>query len=154
MPARLGPKTFPMERCAVLNRVHKLAGFVYGACRLRRDKRDDSYLEIDLLHLRPSRIWLRPIGDAPLPVRAGACPADSVRLRHAPRGLLALRTSEVENLPWADDKHRSKKDFGQFLASWPSASRGRTRPASSTPLGTPCIAPQGWPWTGIAPGPA
>ena len=33
-PARLGPKTFPMELRTVLNRVHRLAGFVYGDCRV------------------------------------------------------------------------------------------------------------------------
>ena len=60
MPARLGPKTFPMELRTVLNRVHKLVGFVYGDCRLRRDKPVDSYLEIDLLRLRPPGIRLQP----------------------------------------------------------------------------------------------
>jgi len=60
-PARPGPKTFTMELRTELNRVHKLAGFVYGACRLRRDKRGDSYLEIDLLLLRLPGIRLRPL---------------------------------------------------------------------------------------------
>ena len=82
---------FPMELRTVLNRVHKLADFVYGVCRLHRDKRGDSYLEIDLLLLPLSWIRLRPLGDAPLPVRAGAQPADPVGLRHASRGLPALR---------------------------------------------------------------
>ena len=92
--ARPGPKTFPIELRTASIRVHKLTGFVYGDCRLRRDKHGDSYLGIDLLRLRPSGIWLRPLGDVPLPVRAGVRPADSVSLRHASRGLPALRHAQ------------------------------------------------------------
>ena len=98
-PARPGPKTFTMELRTELNRVHKPAGFVYGGCRLRRDKRGDSYLEINLLLLRLSGIRLRPLGDAPLPVRGGAQPADHVGLRHASRGLPALRHAEGREPP-------------------------------------------------------
>ena len=90
-PARPGPKTIPMKLRTALNRVHQLVGFVYGACRLRCDKRGDSYLEIDVLRLRPPGTRLQPLGDAPLPVRTGAWPADSVSLRHASRGLPASR---------------------------------------------------------------
>ena len=117
-----------MELRTVLNRVHKLAGFICGDCRLRRAKRGDSHLEIDLLRLRPPGTRLRPLGDAPLSVRAGARPADPVRLCHAPRGLLALHTPKTEMLPWADCKQHSTRAFGRFLASWPSASRGRSGP--------------------------
>ena len=83
-----------MELRTPLNRVHKLVGFVYGDCRLRRDKRGVSYLDIDLLLLRPPGIRLQPLRDAPLPVRGGAQPADHVGLRHASRGLPALRHAE------------------------------------------------------------
>ena len=94
-----GPKTFPMELHTALNRVHKLAGFVYGDYRLRRDKRGDSYLEIDLLRLRPLGTRLQPLGDAPLPVRAGARPAHFIGLRHAPRGLPAVRHARGREPP-------------------------------------------------------
>ena len=67
-----------MEPRTLLNRVHKLAGFVFGDCRLRRDKRGDSYLQIDVLRLRLPATPLRSLGGAPLPVRAGARPADPV----------------------------------------------------------------------------
>ena len=97
-PARPGPKTIPMKLRTASLRVHKLTGFVYGDCRLRRDKHGDSYLGIDLLRLRPSGTWLRPLGDVPLPVRAGVRPADSVSLRHASRGLPALRHAQGREL--------------------------------------------------------
>ena len=50
-----------MEPRTILNRVHKLADFVCSDCCLRRDKRGDSYLEIDLLPLRPPGIRLQPL---------------------------------------------------------------------------------------------
>ena len=67
-----------MEPLTVLNHVHKPNGFVYGDCCLRRDKRGDSYLGINLLPLQPPGTRLQPLRDAPLSVRAGARPADPV----------------------------------------------------------------------------
>ena len=83
----------------VMKRVHKLTGFVFGDCRLRRDKRDGSYLEIDLPRLQPSGIRLRPLGDAPLPVCSGARPADPVGLRHASQSLPASRRARGREVP-------------------------------------------------------
>ena len=44
-----------MELRTLLNRVRRLAGLVYGACRLRRAKCGDSYLEIDVRPLANGR---------------------------------------------------------------------------------------------------
>lgn len=117
-----------MELRTVLNRVHKLAGFVYGDCRLLRDDDGDSYLEIDVrprANGRPTcsgcgrkgpgydRLTTRPFQFVPL---LGL----PTFLRYAMRRVNCRHCGavKVERVPWADGKQRSTKAFGWFLASW------------------------------------
>ena len=110
-----------MELRTVLNRVHKLAGFVYGACRLRRDKRGDSFLEIDVrprANGRPtcSGCGRRGPGYDHLSTRS----YQFVPLLGLPTFLVYAKRRvdcphcakvTVEQVPWADGKQRSTKAF-------------------------------------------
>ena len=117
-----------MELRTVLNRVHKLAGFVYGDCRLRRDKRGDSYLEIDVRPRANGRAVCSACGRrGPGYDRLETRRFQFVPVLGLPTFLVyAMRrvncprcgTPKVERVPWADGKQRSTQAFGWFLASW------------------------------------
>ena len=117
-----------MELRTVLNRVHRLAGLVYGACRLRRDKRGDSYLEIDVRPRANGRPVCSGCGRRGPGYDHLATPSyQFVPLLGLPAFLVyAKRRVDcprcvkviVEQVPWADRKQRPTKAFHWFLASW------------------------------------
>ena len=95
-----------MELKTILNRVYQLPGFVYGKIRLVRGRGGGragppggrgapaGQRPGAVLRLRPAGSGLRPPAAAPLPVRAGAGPANVLRERDAARALPALRQGE------------------------------------------------------------
>ncbi len=106
----------------VLNRVHKVKGFVYGQIRFNGDQ-----LEVEL---RP-RKGSRPIcsgcgrpgpGYDTLPRRRFAFVplwAIGVFLIYARRRVDCRRCGvKVERVPWADGKHRLTQAYAVFLARW------------------------------------
>ena len=121
-----------MELRTVLNRVHKLAGFVYGDCRLLRCENGDSYLEIDVRPRTGSRAVRSGCG-LPAP---GCDRLAARRFRFVPLlGLpgfpvYAMRRGDcprcakvkVERVPRADGKRRSTEAFARRL-SWQDTAR-------------------------------